>query len=72
MSEDPKLKQTMMCTLHIRLSLVGKMFDFILVSKILSSSFNNLNVNLLFLTEKFNRIRKLGMAICSTYSFRSC
>lgn len=30
MSEDPRIKQIMMETLHIRLSLVGSMFDFIL------------------------------------------
>jgi hypothetical protein len=59
MSEDPKLKQTMMCTLHIRLSLVGKMFDFILVSKILSSLFNNLNINLL-LNRKIQQNTRVG------------
>ncbi|RNA31998.1 mediator of RNA polymerase II transcription subunit 12 [Brachionus plicatilis] len=30
LSEDPRIKQIMMDTLHIRLSLVGSMFDFIL------------------------------------------
>lgn len=32
LSEDPRIKQIMMDTLHIRLSLVGSMFDFILVT----------------------------------------
>ena len=31
LSEDPRLKQIMLETLHVRLSLVGSMFDFILV-----------------------------------------
>ena len=38
MSEDPRIKQIMMETLHIRLSLVGSMFDFILKNQ---SDFTN-------------------------------
>ena len=34
MSEDPRIRQIMLDTLHIRLSLVGSMFDFILVNSL--------------------------------------
>jgi hypothetical protein len=48
LSEDPRIKQIMMDTLHIRLSLVGSMFDFILMNAQEYGNWVGLFVQLIF------------------------
>ena len=74
LTEDPRLKQIMLETLHVRLSLVGSMFDFILVIiHFFMLQKENFEINLkLKKIEKLRRFHQLGMAIRTIDLHRCC